>query len=194
MSKMDTWFRKHDPRKPKDPSVLFAFRDGTPLAILRPADAERTMRGLDAIAEGTPHEIAKPAMDALLTEQPHKFVGYLSRKGEVLDEWGRIIGQPEPGDSLCGCGPGMELAPPMFMRTGTFHKEVWDGRTVVVLPRPDLSMDSSTGIIVAAPDQKDLGSVALRGGIKEPDCHIPTLNWMLTGARDKPWNAAQGGV
>jgi len=183
---MDTWFRKHDPRKPKDPSEVFAFKGGTPLAVLRPENPALTLEGLAKVPDGTPHEVAKPMLDALFSQQPHQFVGYMSRKGEVIDKWGRVIGQPQPGDDLCWSD---EFEPPMFMQTGRFHTEVCDGRTGVVLPNSDLKRDSSTGIIIAAPDPKHVGGVALRGGIKEPDCHIPTLNRMIHGDPDKAWNA-----
>jgi hypothetical protein len=70
MSKMDTWFRKHDPRLPKDPSKLFVFRDGGPLVILRPKDAAVKFAQLEAIKDGTPYEIAAEAFDKALNDQP----------------------------------------------------------------------------------------------------------------------------
>ncbi len=186
MSKMDTWFRKHDPRKPKDPSQLFVFRDGFPMVVLRPADAEKKVAAVKVITEGMPHKEASRLLDEALNDQPHQFIGYLSKSkaGDIVDAWGRVKFNVQPGDSFCS---GPEFAPPMFMRTGHFHKEVWDGRTVLVLPNPALTVDSNTGIVLESCDPAERAAILLRGGVTEIDCHIPTLNRLMTGDPNKDW-------
>ena len=181
MSKMDTWFRKHDPRNPKDPSGLFLFRNGHPVVVLRPKDAAVKMAAINLIPDGTPHEIAAKAFDEALNSQPHQFVGYAGRgaQGSILDKWGKKVGDIMAGDSLCG---GPQFEPPMFMQSGHFHKEVWDGRTVMVLPRPDLKADSNTGIVLECSDPSERAAIVIRpGGGTEVDCHLPTINRLITG-------------
>lgn len=197
MSKMDTWFRKHDPRKPKDPAALFA---PGPMVVLRPEDPQRTMDGLAKIPVGTPHDKAKPMLDELLNEQPHQFIGYVGKSGNVLDKWGTEI-EPhmQPGDSMCGLAPDFE--PPMFMQTGHFHQEIWNGRKVLVLPRTGLKADSNTGIVMESPDPAEKASIAMRPGcgLTEPDCDLRTLNKLWTGDPDRHWrngpepNSSNGG-
>jgi len=201
MSKMDTWFRKHDPRKPKDPAKAFVFKEGYPVVVLRPENAAMKLAAVAAIQVGTPHAEARKAFDAALNAQPHQFVGYLSNMkaamgdgmfsapaGRIVDKWGRDVGAVEPGDSFCG---GPQFAPPVFMQSGHFHKEVWDGRTVLVLPSPGLTKDSNTGIILESSDASERAAIAIRpGGPSEIDCDIPTLNYFMTGDRNKAWNGA----
>ncbi len=191
MSRMDKFFRKHDPRLPRDVSERFLIKAGHVMAILRPEDPERKLKGLERIPDGTPHEIAQPIFDELLSEQPHQFIGYAARSGvkgipagAILDKWGHPIDTMKPGDSFVGCGTGTPLEPPAFQTTGHFHMETWDGVKVMVLPTPDLKMDSNTGIVMEGTGR---GGLALRGGITEPDCHIPTLNRIWTGDPEIYW-------
>jgi hypothetical protein len=191
---MDTWFRKHDPRRPKDPSALFAFKNGGPLVVLRPENPEKAIAMIPK--QGTPSAAAQAAFDKLLNEQPHQFIGYVSKKGAILDKWGREIeAHMKPGDSMVDCSSQFE--PPMFMQSGKFHTEMWDGRKVLVLPRPDLKADSNTGIVLESPVAEDRAAIAIRPGCgTEVDCHLPTLNRIITGdpkrhykngpANDKP--------
>jgi hypothetical protein len=187
MSKMDTWFRKHDPRNPKDPSKLFAFRDGGPLVVLRPKDAAVKMAMMPK--EGTPSAEAAEEFDKALNDHPHQFAGYAGKNGDLLDKWGNKVSELQPGDSLVS---GPQFEPPMFMQSGHFHKEVWEGRTVLVLPRPDLKADSNTGIILESPDPKERSGIMMRGGAKEIDCHRPSLNLILTGDPNKEFSAQAG--
>ncbi len=74
------------------------------------------------------------------------------------------------------------------MVSGRFHEEIWDGRKVLVLPRPDLKADSNTGIVLESPDATEKASIVLRpGGSAEIDCHIPTLNRIWTGDPNKDY-------
>ena len=184
MSKMDTWFRKFDPRRPKDPSDLFAWKDGEIMVVLRPENQAKKLEGLNAIPVGTPHVTAQAMFQALLDDQPHRFIGYAGKKGNILDKWG-MEKEPtfHPGDSFVGMGSGV-FEPPVFMQTRKFHKETWDGNTVLVLPRPDLKGDSNTGIVLSG---SNAGSIVLRGGSAECDCHIPTLNRIWTGDPERHW-------
>jgi hypothetical protein len=185
VSKMDNWFRNHDPRKPKDPSQLFAFKNGKPVAIVRPEDPAYILAHLPA--EGTPHEEAKQIFDSLLYDHPHRFIGYASKKGAILDKWGREKeAHFQPGDAMIW-RDDFEL--PMFMQSGHFHKEVWDGRTVMVLPRHDLKADSNTGIVLESPKPEERASIVMRPGcgLSEPDCHLPTLNRLWTGDPERHW-------
>lgn len=185
MSKMDTWFRKHDPRAPKDPSKLFTFGNTGPLVVLRPKDAAVKMAMMPA--EGTPHLEAAKAFDDALNAQPHQFFGYAGKNGDVLDKWGRKVGELKAGDSIVSAP---EFEPPMFMQSGHFHKEVWGSRTVMVLPRPDLKADSNTGIVLESSDPSERAAVVTRGGVTEPDCHMPTLNRIMTGDSEKDYRCA----
>jgi hypothetical protein len=98
------------------PNESFLFKNGTPVAILRPKDPERKLAGVAKIKDGTPHGIADRMFNELLGEQPHLFVGYAGRGGEILDAHGKPIDTLKPGDSFVGCGDGSGLAPPAFMR------------------------------------------------------------------------------
>lgn len=183
------WKREHRKRETerRNPEMFdenlsgrFLFKGGSVMAILRPRDVALKLAGVAKIKEGTPHEIAAPMFDALLDEQEHLFVGYAAKgKPDILDKWGNKVGDLLPGDSFVGLGNLLE--PPMFMRTGVMHQEIWEGRKVLVLPRPDLKLDSNTGIVMDAPDPADKGSIVLRGGATEVDCHIPTLNRIWCG-------------
>lgn len=160
----------------------FVFKEGRPMAILRPSDLGKKLAGLAKIPTGTPHEIAKPMLDQLLEEQPHQFVGYATKSGKIVNCAGKVISSLQPGDSFIGVDPDNQLLQlPDFMTTGVHHLEIWDGRTVVVLPRPNLKVDSNTGIIVSPSDASERGAIMLRGGQIEIDCHIPTLNRIITG-------------
>lgn len=190
---MDTWWHKRRKRgqQSADQSGKFLFKEGRVMAILRPKDPELKLASVARIKIGTPHEQAQPMFDELLNEQPHLFVGYAARgTGNILDAYGDVIDVIKPGDSFVGCGTGTQLTPPMFMRTGKFHHETWDGRVVVVLPDAELKADSNVGIVTGPPDSPDRGAVILRGGAKEVNCHIPTLNWMITGDKNKDYRSA----
>ena len=201
MSRMgsDAWWRHRKRQEEKKPdselSGRFLFKEGRPLAVLRPEDPARKLESVNKIEVGTPHEIAQPMFDAILNEQPHLFVGYLAKiredgsgSGEILDKWGSVVDSIKPGDSFVGCGPGTPLEPPAFMLTGISHTEMWDGRFVLVLPRPDLKIDSNTGIIMASDTEGERGGIAIRGGCgTEVDCHIPTLNRIITGDPNKDY-------
>ncbi len=136
-------------RLPKEPSELFAFKNGKPVAVARPEDPAYILANMPKV--GTPHEEAKEILDRLMYDHPHRFIGYASKKGTILDKWGR---EKEPhfqaGDSLIW-RDDMEL--PMFMQSGKFHHEMWDGRKVLVLPRTDLKADSNTGLVLESPDR-----------------------------------------
>ena len=185
MKNMGKWFRKHDPRLPKEPSELFAFKDGKPVAVARPEDPAYILANMPKV--GTPHEEAKEILDRLMYDHPHRFIGYASKKGAILDKWGR---EKEPhfqaGDSLIW-RDDMEL--PMFMQSGRFHHEMWDGRKVLVLPRTDLKADSNTGLVLESPDPTERASIVMRPGcgLLEPDCHLQTLNRLWTGDPDRHW-------
>ncbi len=185
MSKMDNWFRKHDPRTKKardsadTTNNLFLFKNGKVMAILRPADVALKMAHTKRLENGT---MSPAEFDAMLSKQDHQFVGYAAKGSpKILDGYGRPIDELKVGDSFVGCGHGTPFAPPMFMQTGKYHAEVWDGETVVVLPTPDLKGDSNTGIVVKSEKPENRGAIALRGGITEPDCHLPSLNRIITG-------------
>jgi hypothetical protein len=183
------WKREHNKRQrtQKDDAVdvssRFLFKDGMVMVILRPENVDRKLAGVAAIKDGTPHEIAQPAFDELLREQPHQFIGYAAKgRPDILDKYGETIDTLRPGDSFVGCNLDAKMfEPPLFMRTGISHYEVWDGLTVLVLPRPDLKLDSNTGIVVESTNPADRGSIVLRGGATKVDCHIPTLNRIWTG-------------
>ena len=171
-------------RGPED----YVFAGGYVTVILRPRDPQRKLDELDKIKPGTPHEVAKRMMDSLLWEQDHRFVGYASRDGKILDRRGRVLGDLQPGDSFAG---GPHFRPPDFMLSGKYHTEQWGADTVFVLPRPDLKADSNTGIVMESDDLSRRGSIVTRGGITEPDCHIPSLNRIITGDPDIHWRTPQ---
>ena len=158
----------------------FLFKNGEFMVILRPADPARKLAWLDKIPVGTPHEIAQPLFQEALDEQPHRFIGYASRRGAILNSDGEEIEAAfQPGDSFSG---GPHFQPPAFMLTGKIHEEIWDGDTVVVLPRPDLRCDSCTGVVTKSRYEDRRGAIVLRaGGPPEVDCHLPTLNRIITG-------------
>jgi len=189
LSNMNKWFRKHDPRnqKPKDspadPNDLFGFKNGRPVAILRPRDVALKMKTADR-AVGLTKEKADAIWNEALSEQDHEFVGYLGKDGGILDKWGRKVDELRIGDSMVGCGQGTPLEPPAFMMGGKFHQEVWHGRKVFVLPNPELTHDSNTGIVMESPDPAERGAIVTRNGVSEVDCHIPSLNRIITGDPD----------
>jgi hypothetical protein len=157
----------------------FVFDNGKLTIVMRPKDQALKLRTMSRLTEGMPHQTAKPIFDQSLNDQPHQFVGYLSKSGKILDKFGEEKDSVQPADSLCGLPDDWE--PPAFMTTGKCHEENWDGDTVLVLPRPDLRADSNTGIITKSPDPTRLGAIALRGGAKDVDCHLPVLNKIVTG-------------
>ena len=183
MSKMDTWFRKHDPRTKaartaEKTNNLFLFKDGRVMAILRPEDAALKIAQFEQIK----NNITPAEFDAMLNEQPHQFIGYAAKGSpKILDGFGKPIDELKPGDSFVGCGHGTPFEPPAFMRTGKMHVELWGEDEVVVMPTPDLDGDSNTGVVVKSPKEENRGAVVLRGGTKEVDCHLPTLNRIITG-------------
>jgi hypothetical protein len=197
------WKREHrkrapEPAKPPDPwkpfdSSRFAFKEGAPFGVLRPKDAARKLVGLERLYGVSDRD--GRMFDELLTEQPHQFLGYLGCLNDdggvppILDGWGKEVGRVQPGDSFVRSN--MLSALPAFMLTGSCHLEWWNteyGRVIVtVLPRPDLKADSNTGIVTGPPDCDKKGSIAMRGGIAEPDCHIPILNRIWTGDPDVYW-------
>jgi hypothetical protein len=59
----------------------------------------------------------------------------------------------------------------------TFHKDEWQGREVVVLPRV---MDSNTAIVMGPAGHPDLGAVVTCDGLP-PNCDPPSLDFMLNG-------------
>jgi len=196
MSKMGRMFnRLHErgwgrgaPVGPTYGPELFAFKNGEPLRVLRPEDAARKMAtaGLTEASigyHGPPPDTE--AMDRALNEQPHQFIGFAAKDGKILDRFGRVIDAVRAGDSFVS-GPQFSL--PAFMTTGKFHEETWGEHNVVVLPRPDLKADSNTGVVVKSKDRSLLGAVILRpGSTGEVDCHIPSLNRIVTGDPAKDW-------
>lgn len=181
---------KKPDRKPTEPksfggAELFVFKGGEPMRILRPKDAAVKLATIEAAPDGTPHAVASELFDRALNEQPHQFVGFAGKDGNVLDKFGRVVGPMLPGDSFVG---GSQFELPAFMTTGTFHEEKWDVHTVVVLPKPDLKSDSNTGVVVKSPDSSLLGAIILRpGSTGEVDCHVPSLNRIITGDPNKDY-------
>ena len=119
MSKMDRWFRKHDPRSRdnqlKRVGFVLSKDDRYPLVVLRPKeeDVAEILAKVDALV-GKPHEEAKPAFDALLADYPHQFIGYVGSKGEILNGDGvEIEAHMRPGDSMSS---GPMFQPPACMR------------------------------------------------------------------------------
>ena len=168
---------------------LFVFKDGEPMRVLRPEDAARKMAtaGFTEAMAANPGSADVPldaeAFDRSLSEQPHQFVGFAAKDGSILDRFGRVVGKVQPGDSFVG---GAHFEVPAFMTTGHFHEEQWGAYTVLVIPRPDLKVDSNTGVVMKSPDASLLGAVVLRpGATGEPDCHLPSLNRIITGDPNK---------
>jgi hypothetical protein len=152
------------------------------MRVLRPADVALKMATATAKRDGA---IDAEAFDRSLSEQDHQFVGFAAKDGSILDRFGKVVGTLQPGDSFVS-GPQFSL--PAFMATGTFHEETWAEHTVVVMPRPDLQADSNTGVVVKSSDPSLLGAVILRpGSTGEVDCHIPSLNRIITGDPAKDW-------
>ncbi len=195
MSKMDEWFRKHPRTKTArtaDPSNnLFLFRNGHVMAVLRPESAAVKLAQLESLKDG---KMTEAQFDALLNDQPHQFIGYALRtqpngngKMNIGDGWGKAIDEVQPGDSFVACGHGTPLEPPKFMQTGVCHVELWDDEEVVVMPTPDLKGDSNTGVVIRSKNGHN-GAIVTRAGITEPDCHLPTLNKIITGDPERHWS------
>jgi len=178
------------PKQPDKPTSyggagMFVFKGGEPMRVLRPEDAAVKLAAVNLIPEGTPHKISAEAFDRALSDQPHQFIGFAGKDGSILDKFGKVIDTVKPGDSFVG-GKQFELH--AFMTTGRFHEEQWDEHTVVVMPKPDLKSDSNTGVVVKSPDSSLLGAIFMRGGSTgEVDCHIPSLNRIITGDPKKDY-------
>lgn len=187
------------PKQPDKPTsyggaAMFVFKGGEPMRVLRPEDAALKMAtaGFPEAMAANPGSTDVPldaeAFDRALSEQPHQFIGFAGKDGSILDKFGKVIDTVKPGDSFVG---GKQFELPAFMTTGRFHEEQWDEHTVVVLPKPDLKSDSNTGVVVKSPDSSLLGSVLLRAGSTgEVDCHIPSLNRIITGDPKKDYRGA----
>lgn len=78
----------------------FLVKDGTWLAVFRPKDPELALKLAEDLI-GTPYEEAKVPFDQILEKQPYQFVGYASRrKNVILDADGKVIGPLKTGDSF----------------------------------------------------------------------------------------------
>jgi len=165
----------------------FLFKNGNPMAILRPAvaDVAPKIRAFEKIPAGLPAEPYQAYCNEILDRFPHRFIGYALKDGRIVNCAGKPIDHVEPGDSFVNPSNALQL--PDFMVTGRMHDEIWDGRRVLVLPRPDLKADSNTGIVLESPDPTEKASIVLRGGATEIDCHIPSLNHIWTGDRNVDW-------
>ena len=170
----------------------FVFKRGEPMRVLRPEDAALKMatagvrEGALGGGEVSPEDgFDAEAFDRALSEQPHQFIGFAGKDGSVLDRFGKVVDKLKPGDSFVG---GEQFPLPAFMTTGSFHKEQWGDHEVLVMPRPDLKADSNTGVVTKSPDSSLLGAVVLRpGATGEVDCHLPSLNRIITGDPDKDY-------
>ena len=170
----------------------YVFKDGDLMAILRPrpeAVAEK-IRLFSEIPAGLPAEAYQAYVSEIMDKFVHRFIGYALKDGRIADCSGKLIGIVQPGDSFVH--PESKdhkawLQLPDFMITGRMHAEIWGDRKVLVLPRPDLKADSNTGIVLESPDPTDRGSIMIRAGATEVDCHIPTLNRIWTGDPEKDW-------
>lgn len=168
----------------------FLFKNGNPMAILRPRpeDVAEKLRLFDEIPATLPYEVHQAHITEILCDKiPHQFIGYALRDQRIVDCSGKPVGSIQAGDSFVS--PSNQLQLPDFMVTGKMHDEIWDGRRVLVLPRPDLQADSNTGIVLESPDQTERASIVLRGGAPEVDCHIPTLNRIWSGDPERDYRS-----
>lgn len=173
----------------------FVFKNGEPMRVLRPEDAAVKLATAGLRSGAVPGSLSledqldAEAFDLSLSEQPHQLVGFAGKDGSILDRFGRVVGTLQPGDSFVS---GEQFPLPAFMTTGAFHKEQWGDHTVLVLPRPDLKADSNTGIVTKSADRSLLGAIVMRpGSTGEVDCHIPSLNQIITGEPNKDYRGAQ---
>jgi len=70
---------------------------------------------------------------------------------------------------------------------GRFRKVQVGERVLMPLPTPDLKRESNTALVMESPYPNERGAIVCLNGITEIDCHVPTLNYLITGDSTKDY-------
>jgi hypothetical protein len=87
----------------------FMFKDGCPMAVLRPRDPELKMKHLTKLQSYPTHQQTKEKFGRLLSEQDHQFIGWAgvdkddASNPAILNGEGNVIEHMNVGDSFVAC-------------------------------------------------------------------------------------------